>query len=63
MFENRRDFVLALTVECGIAYRDLFGKDEAKDYLLSKNLPISIVSAVMNGLCQSRRIGHAAPQQ
>jgi hypothetical protein len=63
MFENRRDFVLALTVECGIAYRDLFSEDEAREYMLSKNVPIWLVSAVIDGLCQSRRIGHTAPQQ
>lgn len=62
MFEQRRDFVLALTVDCGIAYLDLFGMDESRNYMSSKNVPNKIICDVLSGLCHPRRISLSSLQ-
>lgn len=62
MYDQRSDFVLALTVDCGIAYLNLFGMDESRNYMSSKNVPAKIICDVLNGLCQPRRISLSSLQ-
>lgn len=56
MLERRIDYVLALTVDCALAFWEHFGEAEAKRYLIDKRVPEEIIARIVNGNCEPRQI-------